>query len=165
MAEHRSGKRWLIVALSGIGLAIGVWLTLAATREAPDAGEMTAAPAKEPSPRAADPTASDPLPPPDYHIAERGRLHIGAGTLPKSEVLTLGLALAEDAHGGEPLPVRVVSVDGRRFDAIATPAAGTQRGLRVEIDSDWLKPGLYMIQVSTNERTPLGLRRYVLEIE
>jgi hypothetical protein len=146
-------------------LAIGVWLTLAATREAPDAGQTTAAHAKEPSPRPANPAASDPLPPPDYHIAEGGRLHIAAGTLPKGEVLTLGLALPEDAHGGEPLPVRVASDDGRRFDTIATPAAGPQRGLRLEIESDWLNPGLYMIQVSTNERTPLALRRYVLEIE
>ena len=100
----------------------------------------------------------------DYHIVEGGRLSVDAASLPKNEVITLGLALPDEAHGGELLPVRIVDVGGRRLEITATPLAGRNGGVRLEIDSDWLTPGRYMIEISTFEETPLALRRYVFEL-
>ena len=77
----------------------------------------------------------------------------------------LGLGLADDARGSEPLPVRVVSVDGRTLDLIAEPFQGEGTGVQLSIEADWLQPGSYMIQIKTVEKTPLALSRYVVTVE
>jgi hypothetical protein len=163
MAKRSSAKHWRIGALLGIGVTIGVWLAVDLARQAPDAeSRAEVAPADDPSPPAQEPEA---LPAPDLRIAEGGRLSIDAASLRDAEVLALGLALTDEARGDGPLPARVVSVDGRRLEIIAAPVAGRDSGLRLEIEANWLKPGRYMIEISTAENTPLPLRRYVLEVQ
>ena len=75
------------------------------------------------------------------------------------------MALTDEARGSEPLSVRVVSLDGRRIETTAAPAAGSGSGLRLELEPEWLRPGRYMIEVTTAEKIPLHLRRYVLEVQ
>jgi hypothetical protein len=117
-----------------------------------------------PEPDAPSPAPSGPALP-AHRIAEGGRLTIDAESLRDGEVLALGLALADEARGSEPLSVRVVSVDGRRIETTAVPAAGRGSGLRLELDPRWLVPGRYMVEVTTTEKIPLHLRRYVLEVQ
>ncbi len=162
MAERSSGDRWLIVAFAAIGVAIGVWLAMDRAQPAPDArGETSVAPSDEPGALAPEPSGP---PAPALRIAESGRISIDAASLRDGEVLALELALADEARGSEPLSVRVVSLDGRRIETTAAPAAGSGSGLRLELESEWLRPGRYMIEVTTAEKIPLHLRRYVLEI-
>jgi hypothetical protein len=104
-------------------------------------------------------------PAPAHRIAEGGRISIDAASLRDGEVLALGLALGDEARGSEPLSVRVVSLDGRRIETTAAPAAGSGSGLRLELQPEWLRPGRYMVEVTTAEKIPLHLRRYVLEVE
>ena len=113
----------------------------------------------------ADPKPVDERPAPALRIAENGRLSIDAASLRDDEVLTLGLALADEARGSEALSVRVVSLDGRRIETTAAPEAGSGSGLRLELEAEWLRLGSYMIEVTTAEKIPLHLRRYVLEVQ
>ncbi len=173
MAERSSGNRWLIVAFAAIGVAIGVWLAMDREHQALDAGGGAAvAQSDEPDTAVREPSgspapASEPSGPlaPTLRIAEGGRISIDAASLRDGKVLVLGLALADEARGSEPLSVRVVSVDGRRVETTAAPAAGSGSGLRLELEPEWLRPGRYMIEVTTAEKIPLHLRRYVLEVQ
>ncbi len=162
MAERSSRNRWLIVAFVAIGVAIGVWLAMDLEQQA-SVTEIGAAVAPSDEPGAPAPEPSGP-PAPALRIAESGRISIEAASLPAGQVLTLVLGLGDEARGSEPLPVRVVSLDGRRIETTAAPAAGSGSGLRLELEPEWLRPGRYMIEVTTAEKIPLHLRRYVLEV-
>jgi len=165
MAERSPGNHRWVVAGSALAVAVAVWLVLDVGRRAPDAasGDAVVAPTIEPS---GAPTIELSAPaPPAHRIAEGGRISIDAASLRDGEVLALGLALGDEARGSEPLPVRVVSVDGRRIETTAAPAAGSGSGLRLELQPAWLQPGRYMVEVTTAEKTPLHLRRYVLEVQ
>jgi hypothetical protein len=169
MAGQTSAARWLAIVLVAIGVAGGVWLAMGSSQ---GAGEPTgAAPGQPESVQGAIETTATLAPrreePADYRIDEGGRLSLEATSLPAGGAVTLGLALDEKALGAgeDPLPVVVVSAsDGRRLELSATPVAGRRSGVRLDIDAAWLRPGLYMIQVRTAEKTPLPLRRYVLEV-
>lgn len=148
MAERRSTKRWLMMALAGVVLALAAWLTVDPLQTPRDFSSQASS----------RPTA-------DHSLAERGRLTIEASSLRKGEVLRLDLALADEAHTDEPLAARVVSSDGRVLDLSAVPVGGAGGGVQLAIDADWLQPGRYLIQLTTTEQSPFPLRRYVLEIQ
>jgi hypothetical protein len=179
VTEGNSGNRWL-VAFAGFAVALGLWFAVALGREAPESEGRAEAglPARSSAPQtdpglqppatgvADEPVMDGPLPPaaPANRITEGGRLSIDATSLRDGDVLALGLGLPEEAQGEEPLSVRIVSVDGRRLETTAVPAAGSESGLRLEIDPKWLAPGSYMIEVRTAEKTHFPIRRYVLEV-
>lgn len=175
MAEQSAGNRGWIAALCVIVVGIGAWWAWRPAPEvpAPRAPETKAQPQVAPirivDEQSAAPTPDGPPPPlpiPDYLIEERGRLSILAAYLPEKEVVSFALALPDEARGEESLAAVIVSVsDKRRIEATATPNAGSGTGVRLEMEARWLTPGLYMIQLSTAEKTPLALRRYVLEIK
>lgn len=168
--------RWLAIGVVAIGVASGLWFAVGSSQdtpeivgETPDTLASGQAPIEtKPTPMLM-PTPEEPVtPPPDYHIERSGRLSLDVSSLPADGVVTFGLALDEDALGGgqDPLPAVVVSAsDGRRLELSATPAGGAQSGARLEIDSAWFEPGLYMIQIRTKEKTALPLLRYVLEVK
>lgn len=176
MAERGTANWRLIIAVSGVGLAFGTWIAIGPEAKAPDARSKTlegTAPGSTPShsrvdsgSRAPGNSPYDPLerPVPDYQIEEGGRLSIDAQALREGAVVTLGLALADEARGDEPLSVRVVSVDGRVLDLSAAPTDAEGGGVQLAIEADWLRPGDYMIQIKTIEKTSFPLRRYVLEV-
>ena len=60
--------------------------------------------------------------------------------------------------------MRVISTDGRRTDTTASPLPGAGSGIRLELDTGFLTPGRYMIQIDTDDKHPLQISRYVLEI-
>jgi hypothetical protein len=63
------------------------------------------------------------------------------------------------------MQVQIVGVDGRKIEIEANPLPGQDAGLELSVDVDWLKPGQYMVQVRTKEKTPLALRRFVIEVD
>ena len=169
MTEGGSGNRWQLVALVGVAIVIGVWFAVDLSREPSEAESraeagLPAGSSAPPSDSGPEPAGLVPPAAPAEHIAEGGRLSIDATSLRDGEVLALGLGLADEARGEEPLAVRIVSVDGRRLETTAAPADGIESGLRLEIDPEWLTPGRYMIEVRTAEKTHFPVRRYVLEI-
>lgn len=99
---------------------------------------------------------------PHYQLPESGRMTIEHSELPEGGEVTLALPLAANSMGDTPLPVRVVSVDGRVVDVVATQAFDDQPSVTVSLDPKWLTKGSYMIQLKTKEKSALALRRYVL---
>ena len=173
MSGSSSANRWGILLLCAAGLAIATWIAIAPTEGQPGS-EATAA-AKPVSPRQSNATGSFEKPreasrvaarrpEADHRISQSGRLSIEASSLPEAGVLTLGLALVEEDGGVEPLAVRIASADGRALDATAVRQDANAADVHIEIDSEWLQPGKYLIQIKTEGKGPLPLRRYVLEV-
>ena len=177
MSEGSSRSRWWIVLLCGVGLAIAAWLVLDPSGGEPGADRPVAGkpggssldkrPATTNSPleksrEAADGPQNEREP--DYRMPASGRLTIEASSLPEKGALVLGLAMVEEDGGVEPLAVRIASVDGRVFDTTAVRQHSTAPDVRIPIDTDWLQPGQYMVQIKTAGTGPLPLRRYVLEV-
>jgi hypothetical protein len=73
--------------------------------------------------------------------------------------------MPDDVRGTGPMPVQIIGVDGRKIEIQANPLPGQGAGLELAVDVDWLKRGRYMVQVRTKEKTPLALRRFVLEVD
>jgi hypothetical protein len=176
VAEQGSGKWWALAALVfvGVGVGIGIVMNRSSVRPAADGAvalpaatppETTSAPAPgsaQPAPDAFDPRRR--VPAPAQSIPEHGRISLTLDEVHATEVFAIGLGMPDEARGDEALLVKMVDVEGRLFEASAPLIEGTGTGLRLEIDSDWLEPGLYLISVSTVEKKPLALRRYVLEV-
>jgi hypothetical protein len=100
-----------------------------------------------------------------FAIEEHGRLKIDADSLPESGEVTVALAMPNDVRGAGPMQVQIVGVDGRKIEIEANPLPGQGAGLELAVDVDWLKRGQYMVQVRTKEKTPLALRRFVIEVD
>jgi hypothetical protein len=97
-------------------------------------------------------------------IASGGRLSVASAELPRAG-LALEIDMPDEARGHGDRAVRVISGDGRRIDTTASPLPGSGTGSRLVIDSDWLARGRYMIEVETEDKHPLQIRRYVLEVQ
>lgn len=161
-----NSKRGLIVVLCLAALAGGAWYAIGTDSGTGDEPKRessdTVSPAQGTQPASDSPPA---LPEPDYLISESGRLEISAESLAEGEMLTLGLALSDDARAADALEVRVISLDGRVLDISALPLSGEGTGVQLAIDAGWLQPGSYMIQIKTTEKSALPLRRYVLVVQ
>ena len=90
---------------------------------------------------------------------------IAAQDLPTERPLVLNLLLPAALPSADALPARIISMDGsgelKLPDALV--AADRDR-VRVQIESGWLSPGRYRIEIETAERSELALRRYPLEV-
>ena len=173
MSGSGSANRWGIILLCAAGLAIATWIAIAPTGGQPGS-EATAA-TKPASPRQSTATGSFEKPremsrvaarrpEANHRIPQSGRLSIEASSLPEAGVLALELGLDKEDGGVEPLAVRVASVDGRAFDTTAVRQDANAADVHIDIDADWLQPGKYLIQIKTEGKGPLPLRRYVLEV-
>lgn len=161
------------IAFGAVVIAVCVWLALSSLQDTADVtDELPIAPASpsaaiEAEPQRARAPEAPVAAPVDYRIEEGTRLALDAASLPAGGVVTLGVALEAEALGGgdDPLSAVVVSADdGRRLELSATPVVGQQSGARLEVESAWLQPGLYMIQIRTAEKNPFPVRRYVVEV-
>jgi hypothetical protein len=110
---------------------------------------------------------------PNWPEVERGVFDLTAGEttsiaaqdLPSERPLVLDLLLPAALPSADALPARIISMDGsgelKLPDAVV--AANRDR-VRVQIESGWLSPGRYRIEIETTERSQLALRRYPLEV-
>ena len=101
----------------------------------------------------------------DFDLIAGETTSIAAQDLPTERPLVLNLLLPASLPSADALPVRILSMDGsgelKLPDAVV--AADGDR-VRVQIESGWLSPGSYRIEIETSERSHLTLRRYLLEV-
>ena len=161
-----------MVAVGVLAIGALLWVVLGDDGPAgPGTGmEKSVLPETSPPETAVDPAATSPVPAPigvpapKVRIGAGGRLVTSAEALRDGEVLALGLSMPDVSRGSSPREVKIVGVDGRLLDLQAQPIEGAGKGVRIDVDPEWLQPGRYMIQVETADPGPLALRRYVLEI-
>jgi len=148
-------------ASGAIGAALALWLMLgddAPSSESPARGalppfEREAGASASPSTGA---VAGDAVP----RVAPGGTLEIAAASLSAESPLVVRLELPGPSSGDAKLPVRILTEGGAPLHLEATASAG--EGARLEVPPGALMPGRYLIEMKTQERSPLPLRRYVL---
>ena len=90
---------------------------------------------------------------------------IAAQDLPTERPLVLDLLLPAALPNADALPARIISMDGSGELKLPDAVVATDRDrVRVQIESGWLSPGRYRIEIETAERSQLALRRYPLEV-
>jgi len=90
---------------------------------------------------------------------------ISAQDLPSERPLVLDLLLPAALSSADVLPVRIISIGGGGDLKLSGAVVATERDrVRVRIESDWLSPGRYRIEIEAAERTDLASQRYRLEV-
>jgi hypothetical protein len=85
--------------------------------------------------------------------------------LPTERPLVLNLLLPASLTSADALPVRVLAMDGSGELKLSDGLVATDSNrVRVQIESGWLSPGSYRIEIETTEGSELALRSYLLEI-
>jgi hypothetical protein len=144
----------LIAAVAGFVAAQWLW-----PREEP-ALPTSPAPAAVPAPAAPETPAVSPAA--ELRIDPSGTLEIDAASIQPGKPVVVHLDLGQTLRTDEPRPVRIVSVDGRVFDAQARLDAERKQA-RVEFDSAFLRPGSYMVEIKTDV-SHFPVRRYVIVV-
>lgn len=163
--------RW---ALTSAALAAGVgfllWFTSVPDENLPRVPGQSAQPSagvgssNEPNPQGAAGERIET--PPKVTISNTERARVTLEQLREGDTLVIGLAMPDDARGADGVSGTIVDVERRESRPLqGTPIAGEETGVRVPIDPEWLRPGIYMIQVKTHDGSHLPIRRYVLEVE
>lgn len=161
MTDSNRSRLWVAVVAGVAVFATATWLTRS---ESPEGSQSTGHETKLDSLAGQSSAQSDTIDS-TLRIAEHGRLSLDLDALPDQRPLALVLDLPDQARGEGPRPIRIVSTDGRRIETTAKPLVGTGTGVQLEIDSSFLVRGLYMIEIDTVEKSPLPIRRYVLELK
>ena len=167
MADSKRGPAGLAVLAGGVAIVLAVWWLAGGSPEPTvpsDVADPPTTSTQETAPDVPDPAAGASAEPGGLRIASGGRLSLERDTLPEDRPLGLTLALPDEARGSGDHTVRVVSTDGRRLDVTASALPGDGSGVQLEIDPAFLSRGRYMIEVETEEKRPLPIRRYVLEV-
>jgi hypothetical protein len=147
------------VALAATALAIAewdrppTWREVAQSRAASSAHQSPG----QPSRSAAPGSAAAPLP-------AFATLELARADFPASGPLRLSLGLAEPSADAEPRPVSVLSIQDQRVYSTQARLDAARMVATIEVPTDFLQPGTYLVQMKTTERVTFPLRRYVIEV-
>jgi hypothetical protein len=158
MARPRPG-RGAVVALIVLALGLGSMSCeesggLGADREETSRGNSVEAEVRHEAPPAISLATGD-----------RGRLSLADHT--KDARFTIELEVKDrrrlDAEHSR-RSLRLVAVDGRRFDTVAEEHPDKADWVRFTVGADFLRAGLYLIEVDAMDDHALDMRRFVLEV-
>ncbi|MCH7643888.1 MAG: hypothetical protein IH974_03560 [Myxococcales bacterium] len=110
----------------------------------------------------ADPNRPE-VEPGDFDLTADETTSISAHDLPTEDPLVLNLLLPAALPSADALPARIVAMDGSRELKLSDAVVAGDR-VRVQIESGWLSPGRYRIEIETTEQSQLALRHYPLEV-
>ena len=100
---------------------------------------------------------------PAYPIPSTGRLTLAPAALAGRPSVAFHLTL--DDHGdGATRTARVVATDRRRLDTRIERVAEGSTTFRLVVETAFLRPGAYLIEVDAEGFRALNLRRYVIEV-
>jgi hypothetical protein len=168
VAANRS--RNLAVSLVGIAFVVGAALTLLSVdlgdREdsalaRPESAETSAT--GKPM-NASETDATPPAVPADFQLQAAMLATLRSVEFPRDRPVRLGLILRVAAVRFEPMNARIGDENGRMLKLKATVQGDAMGSVNLEVDTDWLSPGRYLIQLTTQEMSHLPVRRYRLEV-
>ncbi|MEM7541267.1 MAG: hypothetical protein AAF384_06715 [Pseudomonadota bacterium] len=103
--------------------------------------------------------------PPALSIATGKTSNIEHRALPRSAPLIIELDLGVPNQIG-PRPTRILATsDGRVLELNGTVGESKPQANKLAIDTEWLKPDRYVIEVQTTEMVHIPLRRYILNVK
>jgi len=109
----------------------------------------------------------------DFDLIEGETKSIAAQDLPTERPLILNLLLPAALSSADALSARIISFDEsgefktpgpRELKLPDAVVAADRDRVRAQIESDWLSPGSYRIEIETMERSQPALRRYEFEV-
>jgi hypothetical protein len=101
----------------------------------------------------------------DFDLTAGETMSVAVQDLPTERPLALNLLLPAALPSADALSARIVAMDGSRELKLSDAAVANDRGkAQVQIESGWLSPGRYLIEIKATEPSHLALRRYLLEI-
>lgn len=157
-----------IVLLVSIAFVVGVALALLSMFRGdggtPSIAGSEAGEAPGPEASASEAAAVPPVIPADFSLQAATMATLRSSEFPRNRPLRLGLILPVPATRFEPLEARIVDEDGRMLKTEATVQGEGKESANLEIETDWLSPGRYLIHLTTQESSHFPLRRYPLEV-
>jgi len=101
----------------------------------------------------------------DFDLTAGETMSVAMQDLPTERPLALNLLLPAALPSADVLPARIVAMDESRELKLPDAVVANDRDkVQVQIESGWLSPGRYRIEIETTEPSHLALRRYPLEI-
>src|SRR5262245_25244563 len=156
-----NAKRVVPLLIATSVAVFALWLERRGTWEAPTGGgseRKESQPPGPPPPRAVGaPQAGE------IAIASGETIEIDSKSLEPGRPVAVRLDLAVPSRTDEPRPVRLLGPDGVVREGQGALGEG-RASARYEIDAAWLRPGRYVIEVSTTEQSHFPIRRYALEV-
>jgi hypothetical protein len=141
-----------------VGVLLAATALVIAEYERPEAWRQRAeARASSLHPHAAGRSGSGPL-------APFATVSLSRAEFPAVGPLSLSLGLAEPSENADPRPVSVLSLRDQRVYTTEGRLDAERMIATIEVPTDFLEPGTYLVQMKTTERTPFPLRRYVVEV-
>ncbi len=159
-----------IVFFVGVAFIVGAALALLSTLREGGGDLSTTDLEATARPAAGQPAATDeveivpPVIPADFVLQTAEIAIIRSSEFPQDRPVRLGLMLPVPATRFEPLSAKIVDENGRTLDAKASVQGAAKQSATLEIETDWLSPGRYLIHLTTQELAALPLRRYPLEV-
>jgi len=95
-------------------------------------------------------------------IQPSGQLELARGALPSSGRMPISFALGEPSADANSVPVVLFSMSDHREIKVAGRLNRERTAATIEVDTTWLLPGTYLVQIQTTSRSPLPLVRYVI---
>jgi hypothetical protein len=146
----------------GLLLAIGVGYALRPTAErgAPPAAPAPAASQPAPAaPEAVAPAAATG----ELPMAKAGgTLRLDRASFPASGPVRVNLELPVASADDSPRPVRLVSQPDHRILQINGAVGSDRNAATIDVDSGYLPPGTYLVEIQTTEQSHFPLRRYFI---
>lgn len=166
-APPRRRARWALAFAAGFAVAIGVGLALhdrlpgvpVEPAAAPESAELVPGSAEVTPPTVIVTSTSPEQPLPPF-----ATLHLERSAFSASGPVRVSLGLAEPSADADPRPVHLLSIDDERVFSTEGRLDGERSVATIEIDSEWLRPGSYLVQMKTTERSHFPLRRYVIVV-
>lgn len=160
------------IAVAGAAVVIIAVVALLALSDRSDAPSNPASDVAEER-AAAAPAATAPPPesaaalelPTALHLGLGENREIAAADLPSGQPFLLSLTVPAVSDGVGVLPVRLIAEDGRVLELMGAVAPDEREQASVPIEANWLnRPGRYIIEVKTTEKSHMPLRRYAIEV-
>jgi hypothetical protein len=145
------------VALAATALAIAEWDRPLTWRERAESHF-----ASRPSARVHASTAT--ITSPSEPLAPFATLALSRERFPAEGPVSLSLQLPEPSADAEPRPVTLLSIQDQRVYTTQGRLDDGRTTATIEVPADFLRPGTYLVQLKTTERTHFPLRRYVVEV-